>query len=239
MAPKKKRAAVPSKQRLIRNRRTNAQLFLDKLSTLTQGEPKLIGNKSLREELGWDESRYTRIRTELLNQDKIIVGRGYGGSVGLASLPGAKGLSVFVSYTHADEGFKNELLKHLEPLRRQLLIDAWHDRKLKAGEEWDKVISANLESADIILLLVSIDFINSKYCFDVELERALERHQSNEARVIPVILRTCMWQQTPFAKLQALPKDARAVSLWTDRDEAYLNVAEGVRQIAQELLSRK
>jgi len=71
--------------------------------------------------------------------------------VGLATLPGAKGLSVFVSYTHADEGFKNELLKHLEPLRRQMLIDAWHDRKLKAGEEWAKVISASLEAADIIL----------------------------------------------------------------------------------------
>lgn len=238
MAIKKKRAGAPSK-RPTRNRRTNAQLFLDKLSDLTGGEPKLIGNKSLREELGWDESRYARIRAELLNQDKIIVGRGYGGSVGLATLPGAKGLSVFVSYTHADEGFKNELLKHLEPLRRQMLIDTWHDRKLKAGEEWDKVISASLEAADIILLLVSIDFINSKYCYDIELERALERHQSNEARVIPVILRTCMWQQTPFANLQALPKDARAVSLWADRDEAYLNVAEGIRQVAQELLSQK
>ena len=238
MAPRKNRVTARAK-RPARSRRTNAQLFLDKLSDLTGGEAKLIGNKTLREELGWDEPRYTRIRGELLNQDKIIVGRGYGGSVGLATLPGAKGLSVFVSYTHADEEFKIELLKHLEPLRRQLLIDAWHDRKLKAGEEWDKVISANLESADIILLLVSIDFINSKYCFDVELERALERHQSNEARVIPIILRTCMWQQTPFANLQALPKDARAVSLWPDRDEAYLNVAEGIRQVAQELLSQK
>ena len=237
MAQKRKRPGVRAKVR-VRNRRTHAQLFLDKLGELTAGEPRLIGNRSLREGPGWDESRYTRIRTELLNQDKIIVGRGYGGTVGLATLPGSKGLSVFVSYTHADEAFKNDLLKHLEPLRRQNLIDAWHDRKLKPGEEWDKVISTNLETADIILLLVSIDFINSKYCYDVELECALERHQSNQARVIPVILRTCMWQQTPFASLQALPKDARAVSLWPDRDEAYLNVAEGIRQVAQELLSR-
>jgi hypothetical protein len=228
---------VPRRRRQVRNRRTNAQLFLDSLNELTEGEPRLVANKSLREALRWDEMRYLRIRTELLNQDKIIVGRGYGGTVGLATLPGSKGLSVFISYTHADEDFKNELVKHLEPLRRQMLIDAWHDRKLKAGDEWDKVISQSLESAQIILLLVSIDFINSKYCYDVELERALERHQSNEARVIPVILRTCMWQQTPFANLQALPKDARAVSLWPDRDEALLNVAEGIRQVAGELLA--
>jgi hypothetical protein len=86
---------------------------------------------------------------------------------------------------------------------------------------------------------VSIDFINSKYCYDVELERALERHRSSEARLISVILRPCMWQHTPFANLQALPKDARSVSLSNDRDEAYLNVAEGIRQVAQELLSQK
>jgi hypothetical protein len=207
------------------------------LSTLAGGEQKLIGNKTLREELGWDETRYKRIRTELLAQSQLIVGRGKGGSVGLASAPGTGGLSLFISYSHEDESLKNELVKHLEPLRRQKLIEAWHDRKVKAGEEWDKEISSNLDKADIILLLVSVDFINSAYCYDIELERALERHDNSEAKVIPVILRTCMWNYTPFAKLLALPKDARAVSLWTDRDEAFLNVAEGVRQVAQELLA--
>jgi hypothetical protein len=231
---------MPNPRRRVkrRSRRSYAQLFLDKLLKLSDGEQKLIGNKTVREALGWDEERYGRIRSVLLQQRKIIIGRGYGGSVGLASAPGAKpkALTVYISYSHADEGWKTDLIKHLEPLRRLQLIDAWHDRKIKPGEEWDKVISSNLESADIILLLVSIDFINSSYCSDVELERAIERHAAGDAKVVPIILRSCMWQQTPFAKLQALPTDARALSLWPDRDQALTIVAEGVRQISEQLL---
>jgi hypothetical protein len=220
-----------------RARRTNAQLFIDELTKLSGGEQKLVANKALRETLEWDEDRYARIRSELVDQRKVIVGRGQGGTVGLASAPGAKALVVFISYSHADEAFKTDLLKHLEPLRRMQLIETWHDRKIKPGEEWDKSISTILEKAHIILLLVSIDFINSPYCYDIELERAIERHSTNEAVVIPVILRSCMWKQTPFAKLQALPKDARAVSLWPDRDEALMAVADGIRQAAEQILA--
>jgi TIR domain len=231
---KKKKAKRTARRRI---RRTNAQLFLDKLTQLSEGQQQLIGNKTLREALGWEDDRYSRIRSGLVDQRKVIVGRGYGGTVGLATAPGTKALSIFISYSHADEAFKTELVKHLEPLRRLQLVETWHDRKIKAGDEWDKVISANLEHADIVLLLVSIDFINSSYCYDVELERALDRHAAGDARVIPIILRSCMWHQAPFAKLQALPKDARAVSLWSDRDEALVNVVEGVRQVAEQLLS--
>ena len=81
-----------------------------------------------------------------------------------------------------------------------------------------------------------IDFINSEYCYDRELDRALERHDAEEAEVIPIILRPCMWQQTPFARIQSLPKDGQAVSLWPDRDAAFVNVAEGIRQVAKDLL---
>ena len=81
-----------------------------------------------------------------------------------------------------------------------------------------------------------IDFINSEYCYDRELDRALERHDAEEAKVIPIILRPCMWQQTPFARIQSLPKDGQAVSLWPDRDAAFVNVAEGIRQVAKDLL---
>ncbi len=175
---------------------------------------------------------------QLADQGRIMVGRGPGGSVGLASTPGSKGLRVFLSYSHSDEQLKNELVKHLDPLRRLGLIESWNDRKIKPGDDWERTISTNLEHAQIILLLVSIDFINSSYCYDIELERAMDMHVENQARVIPVILRTCMWQHTSFSKIQVLPKDARAVSLWQDRDEALLNVAEGVRLIAQELLQQ-
>lgn len=218
-----------------RNRRTYVELFLSKLKDLG-GAKQLVGNIRLRDELGWDAAKYERIRSELVSQQKIVSGRGKGGSVMLASLPGTKGLTIFISYTHVDEAFKNDLVKHLDPLRRLGLIETWHDRKIKAGEEWDRVISTNLEKAELILLRVSIDFINSKYCYDIELERALERHEANKARVIPIILRPCMWQHTPFSKLQALPKDGKAVALWPDRDSALVDVAEGVRVVANEML---
>jgi hypothetical protein len=220
-------------------RRTFAQLFVDKLEHLSGGRPKLVSNKTLRDALKWDEPKYKQVRSELLSQGKIIRGRGYGGSVGLASARGAEALRVFVSYAHADEQAKNDLLSHLEPLRRLEIISTWHDRMLKPGEDWGKKISDNLERADIILLLVSIDFINSPYCYDVELDRAIERHTNREAVVIPVILRSCMWKSTPFGAIQAVPRDGRPVSLWSDRDEAFVNVVEGIKQTAEELLNSR
>ena len=221
-----------------RRRRSYAELFLDKLTLLSSGEQRLFANKTLREELGWDEEKYLRIRAELVNQGKVLVGRGQGGTVGLASTPGTKALQVFISYSHYDEDYKQQLAKHLSPLKRLQLIEDWHDRKIRAGEEWGKAIARELKTADIILLLVSIDFINSEYCYDIELERAMERHAAGDAVVIPIILRSCLWQQTPFASLQALPKDARAVSLWGDRDEAFVNVVDGIRQVAEQQLQK-
>lgn len=218
-----------------RKRRTNSELFLDTLSELSGGEQQLVSNKALREALGWDEDRYDRVRSQVREENLVIVGRGQGGSVGLASAPGSEALKVFVSYSHADETLKKELLKHLEPLKRLNLIEAWNDRELKGGDEWDEEISENLEAADIILLLVSIDFINSKYCYDIELERALERHDEGTAVVVPVILRNCLWKHTPFAKLQALPTDGKAAFSHEDRDEAMTNIAEGVRKIAENI----
>jgi len=221
-----------------KKRRTNRELFLDNLRKLSGNEQRLIANNELRSALSWDKEKYDRIKGQLYDENLVIVGRGQGGTVGLADAPGSKALRVFLSYSHADEELKSTLLKHLEPLKRLNLIDAWTDRKLKAGDDWEKDISANLEDADIILLLVSIDFINSKYCYDIELERALELHEANKAIVVPVILRSCLWQHTPFSKLQALPKDARAVWSWPDRDEAFADIAEGIRVLAERIRAR-
>ena len=218
-------------------RRTYAEIFLDKLTELSGDEPCLVGNKTLRSELDWDEDRYEWIKSQLYEEGSIILGRGKGGSVGLANAPGSEALRLFISYSHIDQLLKNELVKHLEPLKRSNLIEAWHDGALKAGDEWEKEIFDQLEEADIILLLVSIDFINSEFCYDVELERALERHSEGTAVVIPVILRSCHWQQTPFAKLQALPKEAKAICSWSDQDEAFTNVIEGIRIVAEKMLA--
>ncbi|MDX2213840.1 MAG: toll/interleukin-1 receptor domain-containing protein [Oculatellaceae cyanobacterium bins.114] len=136
---------------------------------------------------------------------------------------------VFFSYSHKDEGLRDELATHLSILRRQGVISAWYDRQITPGTEWAGEINTHLNSSEIILLLISPDFLASDYCFDIELRRAMERHERGEARVIPIILRPVDWQGASFGKLQALPKNAKAITLWDNRDEAFRNVCEGIR----------
>ena len=152
-----------------------------------------------------------------------------------ASPEGEKPLRVFISYSHKDETLQAELETHLKLLQRQGLISVWNDRKIAAGEEWKGKIDENLESADIILLLVSADFVASDYCYDLEMTRALERHEAETATVIPVILRDVDWQSAPFAKLQALPKEGKPVTLCDNKDSAWKDVATGIRKEAERL----
>jgi len=146
-------------------------------------------------------------------------------------------VEVFISYAHADEVLRNQLGKHLSILQREGIISAWHDRIITAGSEWKGEIDQHLESASLILLLISSDFVDSDYCWDVEMTRAMQRQKLREARVIPVILRPVMWQKTPFAKLQALPPEGCAVTTWANQDAAFLSVAEGIRTAAEEILA--
>jgi DNA-binding NarL/FixJ family response regulator len=158
--------------------------------------------------------------------------------LGSAFMPGAtkpKVIRVFYSYAHSDELFRTELEKHLAMLLRQGVIGQWHDREIVAGRRWATSINHNLESADIILLLISPDFISSKYCYEKEMKRALQREQSGNARVIPIIVRSVDWTGAPFAHLQALPKDGKPVDSWPKSDEAWTDVAKGIRRAVGEL----
>lgn len=222
-----------------RKRRTSEQIFLDKLALLTKGEPILIPNATLRDALSWDEEKYHEVRLQLKRDLRITVGQGQGGKVGLTQQPNSKALNLFISYSHIDELTKKELVKHMHPLQRLNLIEAWHDGKITAGKDLDEAIIKELNSADIIIMLISIDYLNSYYCIEIEMERAMERHGKGDCRVIPVILRSSMWQHMPFSKLKALPENAKAVSTWQDRDEALVSVAEGIRVVADELLSTR
>ena len=150
--------------------------------------------------------------------------------------PHPKPLKLFYSYSHKDEAWRERLEISLALLKRQGIIQAWHDRQIGAGDEWAKQISEHLESADIILLLVSPDFIASDYCWDIELACAMDLHGTGEACVIPVILREVDWQGAPFGKLQALPKDAKPIKLWDDQDTAFADVARGIRKATERLL---
>jgi internalin A len=142
-------------------------------------------------------------------------------------------VKVFYSYSHKDETHCKELENHLTIMKRQKLIASWHDREILPGQEFAQEIDTNLQSADIILLLVSADFIASDYCYEIEMITALEKHKKREAVVIPIIIRAVDWQDAPFGNLAALPTDGQAVTIWNDRDSAWTNVSEGIKKVVQ------
>ena len=146
-------------------------------------------------------------------------------------------VEVFFSYAHRDEDLRDELAKHLRLLERQRIIAGWHDRRIPAGGEWASEIDAHLRTAHIILLLVSADFLASDYCYDIEVQQAMARHEAGDAHVIPIILRPVDWHSALFGKLQALPKDGRPVTSWPNRDEAFVDVARGIRRAAEGAVS--
>jgi hypothetical protein len=147
-------------------------------------------------------------------------------------------LRLFISYSHKDVSLRVTLGDHLAALQREGVIETWHDRLISAGQEWAGEIKAELEAADIILCLVSAGFLASPYCQDKELKRALERHGAGEALVIPVILKPSDWSSSALGPLQALPANAKPVTKWSNRDEAFTSVAQGIRQAARKLAER-
>lgn len=146
-----------------------------------------------------------------------------------------RAVRLFYSYSHKDERLRYELETHLKLMQRQGLIETWHDRRINPGDEFDKEIDDNLETADIVLLLVSADFIASDYCYEKEMKRALERHKNGEARVISIILHDVNWRKAPFAKSLVLPRDGKPVTRWKPKARAWSNVSQGIEKVVEEL----
>ena len=146
-----------------------------------------------------------------------------------------KPIEIFCSYAHEDEHLLKKLETHLSLLKRQGLIVTWHRRQITAGTDWTQAIDTHLNSASVILLLISPDFLASDYCYGTEMRRALERHKANEACVIPILLRPVDWHGAPFAHLQTLPTHAKPVTTWSDRDQAFVDVAAGIRRVIGDL----
>jgi len=144
---------------------------------------------------------------------------------------------IFTSYAHEDEEIKNELDKYLKVLKRSGKIDTWNDRALIAGQEWDKSIMDELNKANIILLLISVDFNASDFIWDKELAEAMKRHEAGTAYVVPIILRNCKWTNLPYAKLQALPRNAKPISEYEDKDAAFTEVATGIERLVDHILA--
>src|SRR5207249_2498568 len=120
-----------------------------------------------------------------------------------------------------DRHLRDELEAHLEPLRRLGNIVSWHDRMIPVGKNWQHTINTQLDDADLILLLISPNFMRSDYCYGIEMRRALERNQVEEIHVIPIILRPTLWHNTPLGQLQALPRDGKPITQWRSRDKAF------------------
>lgn len=146
-------------------------------------------------------------------------------------------INLFYCYAHEDKALRDELEKHLSWLKRRYQLKNWHDREILPGEEWEQAIDEHLNSAHIILLLISPDFMASDYCFGREMQRALERHQEESCRVIPILLRPTYWEEAPFSFLQLLPGEARCVTTWPNRDEAFREVVIGISRTIKDLLA--
>jgi hypothetical protein len=152
----------------------------------------------------------------------------------------AETIRLMCSYSHTDEPLWKELKEHLSPLYRQGLIRLWDDRCIDPGTHWEEQIYQALANADIIILFVSSSFIASEFCYSNELSKAMARDDAGQCRVIPVIVRDAAWKEMSFGRLQALPKNGAPVTSYTRQDEAWLQVAEGIRQVVEKLnLDRK
>ncbi|BAU14887.1 TIR protein [Leptolyngbya sp. NIES-3755] len=141
---------------------------------------------------------------------------------------------MFLSYSHKDQALIDQLTAYVAALRRRGVIQVWTDQSIEAGTEWDKAIVSYLDSADIILLALSADFLASDYS-SVEVREVLKRHNTGQAYVIPVMLRPVDWSDSPFSHLQSLPDNGKPITLWEDRDAAFLSVARSIQKVAEQL----
>ncbi|MBK8565782.1 MAG: toll/interleukin-1 receptor domain-containing protein [Saprospiraceae bacterium] len=186
--------------------------------------------------IGYDEwnriqSRLAQAVLELLEKKADLPMKTMPTSDHLKTMPTTH--KLFLSYSHQDEELKNKLATHLAPLRRSGKVAVWQDRQILPGTEWDAAIKAELAEADIILLLVSAEFIASEYIWKYEIAGAMERHDRREATVIPIIVRPCEWHDMPFAKVQALPRNAKPVTTYANQDEAWLEVVQGIKRVVE------
>jgi TIR domain len=148
----------------------------------------------------------------------------------------AKVIEVFISYAQEDERLMRKLEKHLTTLKHQGYITFWNNLRINAGKEWNNEINIHLNTAHVILLLISSDFMSSDYCTSVEVKKALLRHDAGECRVIPIILRPVYWRIAPVSKLQPLPVDGKPVTEWHNKDKAFANIVEEIQKAIDELL---
>jgi predicted GTPase len=144
-----------------------------------------------------------------------------------------RALNIFISYSHKDDIYRNDFETTLSLLKRQKIVNIWYDRKILPGQYFDDEISKNLENADIIVPLLSPDFINSDYCYDIEMIKAFQLHDEGKVIIVPIIVRPCSWKNSPFANFQVLPSEGKPISNWTNKDDAWLNIFDSLNNLCK------
>ncbi len=145
-------------------------------------------------------------------------------------------LKIFLSYSHRDKEQKDLFLTHFSSIARTENVSIWTDVQIDAGTQWDEVISGQLCSADIVILLVSANFIASEYIYNKELAKALELQEANKVWIIPVMLSNCSVTDMKLSAIQTLPTDPRFVEAWTNQNDAWVNVVEGIRKSIKKII---
>jgi hypothetical protein len=154
------------------------------------------------------------------------------------SVQNMKPLRIFYSYSKQDQELLDRLLSHMRVLERVGLIEEWSNTAIQPGDDRNLTTEKYLRNADIILLLISANFINTDFCYEVELSLALQEHQRGKALVIPIFLRPCSWQDTPIAQLQGLPRNNQSITshpYWSDQDEAFYEIVQELKLLIRKL----
>ena len=142
---------------------------------------------------------------------------------------------IFISYSHRDETYKDELVTILTPLQDEGVLEIWQDREIMPGDEWYEAIQDAMNSCNLALLLISADFLTSRFIRDKELTRLLERRKQEGLRVVPIIVRQCMWQSKSVLKdIQALPRDGKAISSFEDRDQIWTDIGRVIENLIRQ-----
>lgn len=153
-------------------------------------------------------------------------------------------INTFIVYARDDQAIKQRLLKHLFVFTKPPFNMAiWHDEHIDAGAEWERKIRDRLENTDIFIMLISIDFLNSQFIYDVEFKAAVARQKAGKSIILPVIIKPCVWYTDfhlgeytfNFRQLQVLPKEGRPLSDWPSEDHGLHDIAESIRMLLENM----
>lgn len=219
--------------------RTSYQDKFDKAFEALRSAQKPFSVKSLTLKSTLDEKQVREYLKQYEDSGAIVIGPGGGG--GSIQVPKVKvaPVRIFISYSHVDDKDKIELVKHFRPFVAAGFLTIWNDANIKPGEKISDTISINLDDSDIVVLLLSVDFLNSSYCYDKEMKRAIDLNQDKKIKIMPIVLRACNWMETPLKDLNALPKDGKAIHLFPNLDAEFAKVSAQIAVEAKAIFTSK